>query len=125
MRGSCWAKGSAADGKTVVNSLNYGAFIGNVIDFVIVAAVVFLILRMVLTPEDRGPPTKMCAFCRGGRADGGDTVPGLHERAWRSRRRAPKTMRGGILVVLSLSVATGCRRAATAASRRRRPLTSA
>jgi large conductance mechanosensitive channel len=54
------------DGQPIVNSLNYGAFIGNVIDFVVVAAVVFLILRTVLTPEPAAQPapTKTCPFCK-------------------------------------------------------------
>jgi large conductance mechanosensitive channel len=54
------------DGQPIINSLNYGALIGNVIDFVVVAAVVFLILRTVLTPEPAAepPPTKTCPFCK-------------------------------------------------------------
>jgi large conductance mechanosensitive channel len=54
------------DGKEVINSLNYGAFMGTVIDFVIVAAVVFLILRTVLkpVPESEVPSTKTCPFCK-------------------------------------------------------------
>lgn len=54
------------DGKEVINSLNYGAFMGTVIDFVIVAAVVFMILRTVLkpAPEPEVAPTKTCPFCK-------------------------------------------------------------
>jgi large conductance mechanosensitive channel len=50
------------DGKQVVNAINYGAFLGTVIDFVIVAFVVFLIVRQFLKP---GPsaPTKGCPYC--------------------------------------------------------------
>src|SRR2546421_11338649 len=36
------------DGKEVVNSINYGTFIGMILDFVIVAFVVFLIVRWFL-----------------------------------------------------------------------------
>src|SRR5438094_167773 len=54
---------TAPDGKPIVNALNYGAFIGTVIDFAVVAFVVFLIVRALLKP---GPsaPTKTCPFCR-------------------------------------------------------------
>ncbi len=64
------SQGTGPDGHPVVNAVNYGAFIGNVIDFVVVAAVVFLILRMVLTPEPAPAPapTKTCPFCK-------DTIP--------------------------------------------------
>ena len=55
----------APDGKEVVNSLNYGAFMGNVIDFVVVAAVVFFILRTVLRQDAEPPaPTRICPFCK-------------------------------------------------------------
>ena len=55
------------DGQPVVSAINYGAFLGTVIDFAIVAFVVFMILRIAITPE---PPaaTKPCPFC-------GETVP--------------------------------------------------
>jgi large conductance mechanosensitive channel len=64
------SQGTGPDGQPVVNAVNYGAFIGNVIDFVVVSAVVFLILRMVLTPEPvpAPAPTKTCPFCK-------DTIP--------------------------------------------------
>jgi large conductance mechanosensitive channel len=50
------------DGKEVVNSINYGAFAGTVIDFVIVSFVVFLILRQFLKPAP-SEPTKGCPYC--------------------------------------------------------------
>jgi len=50
------------DGKEVVNSINYGAFAGTVIDFVIVSFVVFLILRQFLKPAP-SEPTKGCLYC--------------------------------------------------------------
>jgi large conductance mechanosensitive channel len=55
------------DGKPVVNAINYGAFMGTVIDFVIVAFVVFLIVRTMLKPAPAAP-TKVCPFCQ-------ETVP--------------------------------------------------
>ena len=51
------------DGKEVVNSINYGAFAGTVIDFAIVTFAVFIILRQVLKPSPAAP-TKTCPFCR-------------------------------------------------------------
>jgi large conductance mechanosensitive channel len=50
------------DGKDVVNSINYGAFFGTVIDFVIVSFAVFLIVRQFLKPSPASP-TKTCKFC--------------------------------------------------------------
>ena len=51
------------DGKDVVNAINYGAFVGTIVDFVIVAFVVFLIVRQLLKPAPEAP-TKVCTFCR-------------------------------------------------------------
>jgi large conductance mechanosensitive channel len=55
------------DGQPVVTSVNYGTFIGTVIDFAIVAFVVFMILRVAI-PSAPPPATKTCSFC-------GETVP--------------------------------------------------
>jgi large conductance mechanosensitive channel len=51
------------DGKPVVNALNYGAFLGTVVDFVIVSFVVFLIVRQFLKPSPT-TPTRICQFCK-------------------------------------------------------------
>ncbi len=53
------------DGKEVVNSINYGLFLGTIIDFAIVAFVVFMITRQFLkpAPEAPAPATKSCPFC--------------------------------------------------------------
>jgi large conductance mechanosensitive channel len=53
------------DGKAVANSLNYGAFAGTVIDFIIVSGAVFLIVRVLMKPAPPLPPpaTKACPFC--------------------------------------------------------------
>jgi large conductance mechanosensitive channel len=58
------------DGKAIVNSLNYGAFAGTVVDFVIVSFAVFVIVRQLLKPQPApaAAPTKVCPFCR-------ETVP--------------------------------------------------
>jgi large conductance mechanosensitive channel len=50
------------DGKEIVNAINYGAFLGSVIDFVIVAFVVYLLMKQFLKPE-AAPPTKGCPYC--------------------------------------------------------------
>jgi large conductance mechanosensitive channel len=51
-----------ADGKAVINSLNYGAFVGTIVDFVIVSFAVFLLVRQFLKPSPSAP-TKVCQFC--------------------------------------------------------------
>lgn len=46
-------------------TLMYGDFVGNLVDFVCIAFVVFLIVKAVLrpAPEPPAPPTKECPFC--------------------------------------------------------------
>ena len=51
-----------ADGKEVINAVNYGAFLGTIIDFVIVSFVVFMVVRQFLKPSPEAP-TKKCKFC--------------------------------------------------------------
>lgn len=48
------------------NALTYGAFIGNVVDFVIIAFVVFMITKALLkpAPAPAGPPMKECPECK-------------------------------------------------------------
>lgn len=48
------------------NAMTYGAFLGNVVDFVIVALCVFLITKALLkpVPAEPGPPTKECPECK-------------------------------------------------------------
>ena len=49
---------------TVGNAITYGAFIGNLVDFVIIAFVVFLITKALLKPAPAGPATtKSCPYC--------------------------------------------------------------
>jgi len=49
-------------------TLNYGVFVNNVIDFLIVAFVIFLIIqqanRLKKAPAPADPTTKECPFCR-------------------------------------------------------------
>ena len=51
---------------TVTNAVTYGAFIGALVDFVIIAFVVFTITKALLKPAPAapGPPTKTCPACK-------------------------------------------------------------
>jgi large conductance mechanosensitive channel len=51
---------------TVANAITYGQFIGAVVDFVIIAAVIFMITKALLkpTPEAPGPAMKTCPECQ-------------------------------------------------------------
>lgn len=51
-----------AQGKVTVNAIQYGHFIGTVIDFVFIAFVVFLITKALLKPAP-APPSKDCPYC--------------------------------------------------------------
>lgn len=51
-----------AAGKTVENAITLGNFLGTVIDFVIIAAVVFMITKMLMKPAPAAP-TKTCPEC--------------------------------------------------------------
>ncbi len=53
-----------ADG-SVANAIMLGSFLGNVVDFVIIAAVVFSITKAVMKPAPAppAPPTKKCPEC--------------------------------------------------------------
>ena len=59
-----WVLTTKPDG-TPANAITYGAFVGNVVDFVIVAFVVFTITKALLKPAPAppGPATKTCADC--------------------------------------------------------------
>jgi len=50
------------DGKEVVNAISYGNFLGNVIDFVVVALVIYLITK-ALIKETPAAPSKKCPRC--------------------------------------------------------------
>jgi large conductance mechanosensitive channel len=55
---------------SVANAVTYGTFVGALVDFVIVAFVVFTITKALLKPAPvaPGPPTKTCPECK-------ETVP--------------------------------------------------
>jgi len=50
---------------TVANAVTYGQFLGSVVDFVIIALVVFIVGRIALKPAPAppAPPTKECPEC--------------------------------------------------------------
>ena len=48
---------------TVKNAIAAGTFLGAIIDFVIIAAAVFLITKALVKPPPPGPPTKNCPEC--------------------------------------------------------------
>ncbi|HEY2388380.1 MAG TPA: large conductance mechanosensitive channel protein MscL [Candidatus Binatia bacterium] len=58
---------TGADGKPVLNALKYGDVLGNVVDFVIIAFVVFLLTKALIGGEPAAappPPTKTCGECK-------------------------------------------------------------
>lgn len=58
-----WILSTKPDG-TPANAITYGAFLGNVIDFVIIAFVVFMITKAILKPAPESPPSKECPECK-------------------------------------------------------------
>ena len=50
---------------TAANAITYGQFLGNVVDFVIIAFCVFMLTKVLLRPAPAapGPPTKTCPEC--------------------------------------------------------------
>ena len=50
---------------TPANAITYGAFLGNLVDFMIIAFAVFVITKSLLKPAPPGPPsTKECPECK-------------------------------------------------------------
>ncbi len=52
-----------ANGKTTLNAIKYGHLVGSLIDFVIIAFVVFLITKILLPKDPPAPATKSCPEC--------------------------------------------------------------
>jgi large conductance mechanosensitive channel len=48
-------------------TINYGVFLGTIVDFLIVAVVIFLVVRQInrirRQPEEAAPDTRECPFC--------------------------------------------------------------
>jgi large conductance mechanosensitive channel len=53
-----------ATGKVVENGITYGHLIGAIVDFVIIAFVVFLIIQYALPKPESAPATKECPQCK-------------------------------------------------------------
>jgi large conductance mechanosensitive channel len=60
-----WVLSTKPDG-TPANAIAYGSFLGNLVDFAIIALVVYLITKAVLKPSPAAaaPPTKECPECK-------------------------------------------------------------
>jgi len=56
------SRGMGPDGKEVINAINYGNFVGNLVDFVVIAFVIYMITK-ALIQEAPAPPTKKCPRC--------------------------------------------------------------
>ena len=49
----------------VTNAISVGSFLGTVVDFVIIGAIVFMVTKTIMkpAPEPPGPPMKTCGQC--------------------------------------------------------------
>lgn len=56
------SRGKDANGKVTVNAIQYGHFVGAIVDFVIISGVVFVITKTLL-PQDKPAETKTCSEC--------------------------------------------------------------
>jgi large conductance mechanosensitive channel len=54
------------DGKEAINAINYGTFFGNVVDFIIIAFVVYMITKALIKEPAPPPaaPSKNCPRCK-------------------------------------------------------------
>ena len=57
---------TGADGKQVVNAISYGSFFGSVVDFIIIAFVVYMITKALIKEPAAAPPppSKNCPRCK-------------------------------------------------------------
>ena len=63
--GGNWREAKIPLSRTTENAISYGQLIGAIVDFVIIALVVFLIARTFIPKrEERKPETKECPQCR-------------------------------------------------------------
>lgn len=53
-----------AAGKLTVTSIKYGDLVGNILDFLIIATVVFFLTKALLPKPAPEPPTKICPECK-------------------------------------------------------------
>ena len=61
-----FGKKIGANGKEVVNTINIGTFAGSVVDFLIIAMVVYLITKAIIkeAPAPPPPPSQTCPRCK-------------------------------------------------------------
>jgi large conductance mechanosensitive channel len=54
------------DGKAVENAIHYGTFIGNVVDFLIIAFIVYMLTKAIIKEPAAvpPPPSKTCPRCK-------------------------------------------------------------
>lgn len=52
-----------AAGKATVNAIKYGDFLGNIVDFIAIAFVVYLLTKALLKPAPEAP-SQTCPFCK-------------------------------------------------------------
>jgi large conductance mechanosensitive channel len=54
------------DGKEAINAINYGTFFGSVVDFIIIAFVVYMMTKALIkeAPAPSPAPTKDCPRCK-------------------------------------------------------------
>jgi large conductance mechanosensitive channel len=54
------------DGKDVINAINYGTFFGSVVDFLIIAFVVYMMTKALIKEAPPAPPapSKNCPRCK-------------------------------------------------------------
>jgi large conductance mechanosensitive channel len=54
------------DGKEAINAINYGTFFGSVVDFIIIAFVVYMMTKALIkeAPAPPPPPSKNCPRCK-------------------------------------------------------------
>ena len=50
-------------GKVSVNAIKYGDFLGNIVDFVVIAFIVFMVTKALLKPAPE-VPTRTCPYCK-------------------------------------------------------------
>jgi large conductance mechanosensitive channel len=54
------------DGKEAINAINYGTFFGSLVDFIIIALVVYIMTKALIkeAPPAPPPPSKNCPRCK-------------------------------------------------------------
>ena len=57
------SRSTDAAGKVTVNAIKYGDFIGNVVDFIAIAVVVFFLTKALLKPAPEAP-SQTCPYCK-------------------------------------------------------------